>query len=81
MGLLGLFGSKKKETVVLEAPPCPHAVLLPRWDSVEDMGNDEKATRFTCEACQTEFTPEQARELRGESVTARLLSQEEAEKA
>ena len=77
MGVLGnLFGGSKKETVVVEPPPCPHAVLMPRWDSVADMGKDDLATRFVCEACHQEFTPEEARALRDEPVTGRLLHQD-----
>ena len=46
MGVLGnLFGGSKKATVVVEPPPCPHAVLMPRWDSVAAMGKDDLATR------------------------------------
>ena len=48
----------------VEAPPCPHTALTARWDSVQDMGKDEKATSFLCTACNEEFTPEQATELR-----------------
>jgi hypothetical protein len=43
---------------------CPHTTLTPRWDSVEDMGNDEKATGFQCQACGESFTPAEGLELR-----------------
>ncbi len=56
--------SKASATATVEAPPCPHTALTARWDSVQDMGNDEKATSFVCTACNDEFTPEQATELR-----------------
>ncbi len=48
----------------VEAPPCPHTALTAKWDSVQDMGKDEKATSFVCTACGDDFTPEQAAELR-----------------
>lgn len=77
MGFLAkLFGGKKQEdTAVAEAPPleCPHSVLVPRWETVQDMGIEEKASRYMCEACHEEFTPEKARELRdstGDRLTA-----------
>lgn len=86
-----LFGGKKKrqeqQAVAVEAPPCPHAVLVPRWDSVEDMGKEDKATRYMCEACHQMFTPQEARELR-EGIARRmqesleeLVSQSEATEA
>ncbi len=81
MGLFNdLFGGHKKEPVVVEAPPCPHSALTPRWDSVSDMGKDDLATRFVCEGCHQEFTPDQARELRTESVTGRLIYQDAEER-
>ncbi len=75
-------GSGKRESVAVESPPCPHAVLMPRWDSVEDMGNADKVTRFICEACHEEFTPEEAREFQQEgSVAERLVYQDAAEES
>ena len=77
MGFLGkLFGGgKKQQAAVVEiAVDCPHSVLVARWDSVADMGHDDKATRFMCETCHEEFTPEQAKELR-DSLAARVTAQ------
>ncbi|HEU0074071.1 MAG TPA: hypothetical protein VFS30_08665 [Dehalococcoidia bacterium] len=67
MGLLSkLFGGGKKQEVAAEgiALECPHSLLVPRWDSVQDMGIEDKATRFLCEACKEEFDPAAAAELR-----------------
>ena len=68
MGLLGkLFGGKKQDsaaTAQTTSVECPHAVLVPRWESVQDMGHEDKITRFMCEACQQEFAPEVAAQLR-----------------
>ena len=66
MGLLSKLrgGESTPATEVYEAPPCPHVSLLPRWDSIEDMGDDDKAVSFTCEACGEVFSPSQARSLR-----------------
>jgi hypothetical protein len=74
---MGLFdklfggGKSKQQAVVVEAPPCPHSVLVPRWDSVEDMGKAEKATRYMCESCHEMFTPQEAEELQA-SIAQRM---------
>lgn len=39
-----------------EVPVCPHTTLVPRWDSVADMGHEEKATGYTCQGCDQSFT-------------------------
>jgi hypothetical protein len=65
-----LFRSKEPETEVRqespseEPPTCPHTVLVPQWDSVADIGNDDKATGYRCDACSLTFTPAEARALR-----------------
>jgi len=79
---MGIFdklfgGSKEKEekaaTSVIEKPPCLHSVLVPRWDNAGDMGNEDLATAFMCEACHETFTPEQARAIRDLSTAAQLV--------
>jgi hypothetical protein len=45
-------------------PECPHLVLVPRWERVADMGKTDLATSFRCDACQREFSPDEASELR-----------------
>ncbi|HLG10631.1 MAG TPA: hypothetical protein VI876_02630 [Dehalococcoidia bacterium] len=68
MGLLGkIFGGGGKKTVVVAevtSLECPHAVLVPRWENVQDMGIEAKATRWMCEACKTIFNPDEANRLR-----------------
>jgi len=79
MGLFDkLFGGTKREsaTAVIEAPPCPHVVLVPRWDAAGDIGNYDKASRFVCESCDREFTPQEAQDLQS-STAARLPEQVE----
>jgi hypothetical protein len=66
MGFLDkLFGGSKEKstTTVIDAPPCPHVVLVPRWDTAGDIGITERASRFVCEACEQVFTPEEAQRL------------------
>jgi hypothetical protein len=62
---MGLFGRKRNEsTLTTEKPPCLHMALTARWDSIDDMGNEDKATSFVCTTCNAEFTPQEAREIR-----------------
>ena len=67
--LMGRSRASKAEEV--DAGPCLHTALGPRWDSVEDMGNESKATAYTCSACSATFTPAEAAQLR-ESEAERL---------
>jgi hypothetical protein len=71
-----IFG--KKDAAPTEVPNlevvCPHTILIPGWDNADDMGNDEKATRFTCESCHQEFTLVEAKGLR--SAEAARLNEE-----
>jgi len=61
-----LFGRGKAKQTVEEGPPpeCPHANLLPRWDSVQDMGKPEKATSYVCESCGERFEADAVRKAR-----------------
>ena len=68
-----IFGRKDEapsEVPTLEVV-CPHTVLIAAWDNVDDMGQEEKATRFTCESCHQEFTLVEAQGLRS-AEAARL---------
>ena len=80
MGILGLFGGKKKAASTIEKPPCPHAALVARWDEAKDIGVEAKATRYLCDACHHEFTPAEALELRT-GIKDRLIAQDVAEEA
>ena len=64
-----LFGNEKLEREPTEAPAveCSHVSLVARWDSIEDMGREDRATSFVCEACGAAFSPEAGRKLRGEA--------------
>ena len=76
MGLLDkLFGGGKKAAVLVEAPPCPHVALAPRWGNAQDMGKEAKATSYICDACRQEFTPEEARGLK-QGLADRLIAQD-----
>lgn len=74
MGLLDkLFGRKKdaepEASEAAVATECPHTALVPRWDQAEDMGKDDRISRYVCEACQREFSSEEG---------ARILAEEES---
>jgi hypothetical protein len=81
LGILDkLRGNDKKNEqtpTVVELPPCPHTTMCPHWDKPEDMGHEERAESFTCEACHQTFTPDEARQLR-ETEGQRLQEQHEA---
>ncbi len=71
MGLLNRIvgGKKAVVTKAVEAPLCPHSVLMPRWDTAADIG-EERASAYVCEACGDKFTPQETRGLR-ETTAAR----------
>ncbi len=54
----------KQELATFTAAECPHTTLTARWDSVHDMGIEDKAIEFICAACDEHFTPEEAKEVR-----------------
>jgi hypothetical protein len=83
MGILDkLFGgTKASNTATIEATPsapeCIHAVLLPHWDAVDDIGKEDRAVYFVCEACQQRFSPAEAQALK-DTMAKRLLEVTEA---
>ena len=82
MGLLSkLFGGKKQEVAAdAQVVDCSHSVLVARWDSVQDMGIEDKATRFMCEACREMFEPAEATRLR-DTLAERLAAEAAAAEA
>ncbi len=60
-------GGDDEEAV--DRPGCGHVNLTPRWDDPQDVGNEEKATGYSCIACGVTFTTEQAQAL-GRTPTA-----------
>ena len=61
-----LLGQRQRREAAPTAavPPCPHTTLTPRWDSVADMGNEDKVTSYRCDSCQQEFTAQEGQRLR-----------------
>jgi methionyl-tRNA synthetase len=80
MGLLDkLFGRSEAPEAVAEREPertaCPHLALVARWDAVEDMGHEERATGYHCESCGQDFSAEEGHRLRaGEGDRIRMAA-------
>ena len=67
MSLLNLFRreSKGKTTEAAKTEQhCTHAILMPRWDSVQDIGHEDKAIGYACSACSQRFSLAEATALR-----------------
>ena len=47
-----------------DVPPCPHTTLVSRWDSVADMGKEDKVTSYDCEGCGQRFSAAEGHALR-----------------
>jgi hypothetical protein len=62
---MGLFRRRNNDSAVAElettAAPCPHIQLSPRWENPEDMGHEDLATAFVCQACGATLTPDESR--------------------
>ena len=62
-----------------EAAPCPHTTLTPRWESVADMGKEDRVTSYTCQGCNESFTAAEGQALKrheAERVQATLAEPE-----
>jgi len=70
---MGLFSKRSKEPETMEMPPCPHTVLLTRWDSIDDIGHEDRATYYICEACQEKFSPEEAKLIRESGLEHQIV--------
>jgi hypothetical protein len=75
--LLGREEAPAASKAAASDPICPHAVLIPHWDSTEDMGKPERATSYTCESCRETFGGEEGRRLQ-EHVGERIPIEEES---
>jgi hypothetical protein len=69
--LLGKSDEKEQIQAAVASAECPHTTLTPRWDSVDDIGHEDRATAFRCEGCGTMFTRAEAAQLRA-SASDRL---------
>ena len=64
-----LFG-KSEEKPAAEQPQvtCPHTVLLPRWDNIDDMGKQDRISGYTCQACGETFSGAEGRDLQNKEA-------------
>lgn len=46
------------------SPECTHLAMTPRWDRIEDMGHEDRATAWVCDSCHMSLTPEEAERAR-----------------
>ena len=69
MGLFDRLMGRNKQAVAapvaVDRASCPHVTLVGRWDSVQDMGKEDRANSWVCSSCNSTFTNEEARALRG----------------
>lgn len=54
---------------------CAHVAMTPRWDAIEDMGHEARASSFVCEACHSTLTPAEAERARAETAAHLHLGQ------
>lgn len=67
MRFLKLFGKKENEPEAVadqETANCSHLILVPLWDNLADMGNEEKASAYRCYACEARLALEEAAQVR-----------------
>lgn len=66
MAFLKFFGSREssqaheESSAATATASCPHKVLVPRWDSLDDMGREDKASGYKCNACGAVLSREEA---------------------
>ena len=59
---------RKTEDDDTATAPCVHGVLVARWEQLDDIGIEARASGYTCEACGAAFTPWEARRLREDEL-------------
>lgn len=55
--LRGRSSEKPASDARADAPVCTHVTLIPRWDAASDIGDNSKASSWTCDACRATFSP------------------------
>jgi transposase-like protein len=61
--LLGRMEKQPVEEAEVSEPVCPHAVLVPHWDSADDIGKLDRLSSYACEACHATFSREEGARL------------------
>jgi hypothetical protein len=57
-----------------ESPECIHGVVVPHWESAEDIGKDDRVTWYKCESCSATFSREEGERLQ-EKAAARVAAE------
>ena len=72
MGMLSFF-TRRKDAQAAPSPhlECLHPILSARWDSVQDIGNEDKITSYRCAECGVEFSVKEAEEIRHRHIVPR----------
>ena len=76
MGLGKMFGRDSKASTEhptsaverVASGECSHLALTPRWDNLEDMGKEDRATAYVCDACHVSLSPADAERARSASA-------------
>jgi transposase-like protein len=66
MGVLSkLFrrGEEQRAPAAVESATCPHTALTARWDNLEDIGKEDRASSFRCESCGATFSGDEGRRM------------------
>ena len=66
--LLGRKSPAQVEEPAAPAPECPHVDLVAGWDSADAIGDPEKVSRYTCQACGATFSAEEGAKLQAEEA-------------
>lgn len=80
MGFLNRLLHRKEEAtsaVGVAEPECPHAAVVPHWDSAEDIGHADRVTRYECESCKSSFGREEGEQLLARAAERVRISDEE----
>jgi hypothetical protein len=80
MGALDRLFGRQKEQQPPDEPDqeCTHGVLVPHWDSVDDIGKDDRVMWYRCQSCYAMFSREEGERLMAEAAD-RLMAEEPAE--
>ena len=79
MGALDrLLGKRRQQAQQSPEPPqeCIHGVLVPHWDSVDDIGKDDRVAWYRCQSCYAMFSREEGERLMAEAAD-RLMAEDE----
>ncbi len=80
MGFLNRILHRKEagaSAVGVAEKECPHVALVPHWDSVDDIGINDRIVRYECESCRAAFTREEGEHLQTAGAERLRISEDE----